>query len=317
MESKNTKSWALKLVRDCIAMEGEKRPELQWINEKHEMIRKKYGLKSKKDTDKFLYERMYAKVPRKESEYLKFRYWRTGKCLPSNREQCFLYGRALELSEEDMCFLFQAYYDRNFGQSANGILDVEDIEERRKKQIYLQMLRGRYLENIPDSRLRALNIPKGKQEHYYRHLYFVDACSYIYTTQEINWNVLRRHIVSTCYESELTRLMRFQGEIPRKTMIRHLLLLGLPDMTLEKMNEQLIFFGYLPLREDHTLTGGEYLDWLLIQLLKKYEEIRLQNPADDEESVSWFRKVCRIMDEYFVKMNKPRLRFMYFKALDL
>lgn len=111
--------------------------------------------------------------------------------------------------------------------------------------------------------------------------------------------------------------MRFQGEIPRKTMIRHLLLLGLPDMTLEKMNEQLIFFGYLPLREDHTLTGGEYLDWLLIQLLKKYEEIRLQNPADDEESVSWFRKVCRIMDEYFVKMNKPRLRFMYFKALDL
>lgn len=317
MESKNTKSWALKLAKECIAMEGERRPELEWINEKHEKIRKKYGLKSKKDTDKFLYERMYDRVPRKESEYLKFRYWRTGKCLPSNREQCFLYGRALELLGEDMQFLFQAYYDRNFRQSENGVPDTEDLERYHEKQIYLQTLRERYLEGISDSRLWELNIQKGKQKHHYRHLYFVDACSYIYTTQEINRNILKSHIVSTCYESELTRLMRFQGEIPRKTMIRHLLILGLSDMTLEKMNEQLVFFGYLPLQEGHTLAGGEYLDWLLIQLLKKYEEIRIQSPDGGEEGVIWFRKVCRIMDEYFVKVNKPRLRFMHFKALDL
>lgn len=317
MESKNTKGWALKLVRECIAMEGEKRPELQWLNEKYEKFRKKYGLRNKKAADRFLYERMYGKVPQKETEYLKLRYWRTGNCLPGNREQCFLYGRALELSGEDMRFLLCGYYDRNFGQSENDIFMEEDLESHCKKQIYLQMLRKKYLERIPNARLWALNIPKEKMEHYYRHLYFVDACSYIYTKQEIDWNVLRRHIVSTCYESEFKRLMCFQGEIPRKTMIRHLLILGLPDMTLEKMNEQLAFFGYLPLQEDHTLTGGEYLDWLLIQLLKKYEAIRIENIGEDDKSVSWFQKACRILDKYFVEMNKPRLRFMFFKALDL
>ena len=37
---------------------------------------------------------------------------------------------------------------------------------------------------------------------------------------------------------------------------------------------QLSFFGYLPLTPDHTLTGGEYLDRLLLGILSAYEDLK-------------------------------------------
>ena len=52
-----------------------------------------------------MYERMYGRAPKKDSEVLKLRYWRTGKCMPGNREHCLLFGKALELSETEMEFV--------------------------------------------------------------------------------------------------------------------------------------------------------------------------------------------------------------------
>ncbi|MCI9454402.1 MAG: hypothetical protein HFG83_11355 [Dorea sp.] len=40
-----------------------------------------------------------------------------------------------------------------------------------------------------------------------------------------------------------------KNKIPRKVFIRHLLILGLPELTLEKLDGQLQFFGYLGLDE--------------------------------------------------------------------
>ena len=98
-------------------------------------------------------------------------------------------------------------------------------------------------------------------------------------------------------------------------MLRHLIIFDLPHLTLEKLNRQLEFFGYLPLCEEHTMTGGERLDWLLIRLIKLYEEACAGK--EEKECLAWFREACRILDRFFVESGKQRMRFMYFKSLDL
>ena len=107
--------------------------------------------------------------------------------------------------------------------------------------------------------------------------------------------------------------MQLRGEIPRKVFIRHLLILGLPELTLEKLDEQLQFFGYLGIDEEHTMVRGERLDWLLIRIFEMYEE--LLGKYEREVCLRWFQKTCRMLDRVFREEGHPRLRFMYFKAL--
>lgn len=108
-----TSEQILDLARECISLSSRERTELQWLKARYENIQNKYHFKTRHETDLFLYEKMYGRNPDKSSELLKIRYWRTGKHTPLNREQCLLFGKALELSPEDMRFLIQGYYDRS------------------------------------------------------------------------------------------------------------------------------------------------------------------------------------------------------------
>ena len=126
---------------------------------------------------------------------------------------------------------------------------------------------------------------------------------------------LRKHITSTRYDSELRRQMRLQGEIPRRTMLRYLIILNGPAICLESVNEQLDLLGYLPLGREHTMTGGERLDALVIRLLESYREI--YDPLCPGDSHAWLQKMCRRLDAFFAEQGKPRMRFMHFKALEL
>ena len=103
------------------------------------------------------------------------------------------------------------------------------------------------------------------------------------------------------------KLFRFTDNYPNTQ--------GLPDITLKQLNEQLSFFGFLPLTESHTLVSGEYQDWLLIQLFQLYE--KKCHSFSKEEKLLWFQNACRILDHYFIRTGHPKLRFMHFKALDL
>ena len=303
----------LTLAKACIHLNIQDRSELKWLQSHHMHIQKKYHLKNKQDTDLFLYNRMYGHAPKKPSEVLKLRYWRTGRYTPVNREQCVLLGKALELSSEEYTYLLQNYYDR--------CLDVYDADSAStepghlEKQQYIRQLSDAYLQKVPSERIMHLNIPKGNLRSYLRHLYFTDAFHYIYSTVHPDSDILTRHITSTSYESEFTRQLKLLGEIPRKTMLRHLIIFDLPELTLEKINEQLSLLGYLPLCEEHTLVSGEHLDWLLIRLIRMYEEICTQETP--ETCLAWFQNACRTLDRFFIDSEKPRLRFMYFKALDL
>lgn len=296
----------------CILLGAKERPELGWLKKRHEQIQKKYKFKSKLETDAFLYYRMYGHAPNKVSDTLKLRYWRTGKYTPGNRTQCLLYGNALELSESEKNYLIQNYYDRNLNVYTSQNLETSRLYYARRE--CLNTLTASYLAKLSEGRCKSLNIPNGQEGHYLRHLYFTDAFQYVHIP-DITTETLEKHITSTRYDSEFTRQMKLLGEIPRKTMIRHLLILGLPDITLEKMNELLMHFGYLPLTRSHSMIGGERLDDLLIHLFQLYQE--KCSCLSPDEQLAWFQEACRILDAYFIETKNPRLRFMYFKALNL
>lgn len=296
----------------CIRLGEEERPELTWIKKKHKQIQQIHHLKNKTQTDQLLYEHMYGQPPLKASDTLKLRYWRTGRCTPSNREQCLLFGAALELTEPDMHYLIQQYYDRSL--TVYSAENAADDSTYHKKCDQIKSLTSSYLSRISSQCLANLHIPEEQRAHYLRHLYFTEAFDYVHMP-EISRKLLAKHITSARYDSELTRQLKLLGEIPRKTMIRHLLILGLPEITLEKMNQHLQSLGYLPLTEGHSMTGGERLDWLLIHLFKLYEKECADLSANDR--LRWFQQAARILDAHFTSAGVPRLRFMYFKALSL
>lgn len=302
-----------KLAETCISLGKSARPELLWLKSRYDHVRSRYHLRNKTETDKFLYERMYGSAPERESEYLKIRYWRTGKYMPGNRNQCMLFGKALDLSEADMEFLIQQYCDR--GIEAYDPAVCRGDRSYRERIKYLKEIIEAYLRNMPKQRLEKLHIPERKTEVFLRHLYFTDALYYVAAPGEISQEVISKHITSLRYESEFSRQMRLYGEIPRRVFIRHMLIMGMPDMTLDRLNEQLEFFGYLALDEEHTMVRGERLDWLLIRLMGMYEEMRCKK--GDEDAFLWFQKACRTLDAVFRKEGCPKLRFMHFKALDL
>ena len=291
------------------------RPEVKWLQEKFAGIMKRYGLNSRKETDILIYERMYGRQPERTSEYLKVRYWRTGRYTPANRSVCLNLAQALELSQDETKFLLQGYYDccdTFYPDSESAAKTGEDYLSRYE---YMKELIRTYLRRIPEETMRKLRIDPEERAHYFRHLYFTDAFHYISLQQPLNPEVFRKHITSTRYDSELRRQIKLEGEVPRRTMLRHLLLLNAPDLSVEKISGQLAFFGYLPLDKNHTLTGGEYLDRLVLSLLELYEGI--YDPEKPAAGLLWFQEACRTLDEYFAERNCPKMRFMHFKALEL
>lgn len=300
-----------RLARECMGLECAERPEVQWLKGKYREFMRREGIGGKEEADRRIYERMYGAAPVKQQDILKIRYWRTGRHLPVNHGQCVAFGKALGLEGEDMRYLLQGYYD--------GCDEVHQEEPADRRAVYwtrrraMQRLVDRYLRGISQSRLEQMNIARGALEHSMRHLYYTDALNYVCKGLSEGEGYLKSHITSMNYDSELGRNMKLLGAIPRKTMIRHLIILGAPALSLEWMNRQLKAFGYLELQEQHTLRCGERLDWLLIRLLDRYEAFREGHTA--QECSLWLQRRCSQLDGCFASEGRSRLRFMYFKSL--
>ena len=93
------------LAEECCRLGEEDRPETLWLKTVYDRFRKESRLGRKSEADSLLYNRMYSRPPRTESEVLKIRYWRTGRHIPGNRSQCAAFGRALGLSEAEQTYL--------------------------------------------------------------------------------------------------------------------------------------------------------------------------------------------------------------------
>lgn len=311
MKETNRTEGMERLAAQCMELGGGERPEMVWLKARYLEFMRREGIRGKEEADRCLYERMYGKAPQKQQDILKIRYWRTGRHLPVSHDQCAAFGRALGLDREEMRYLLQGYYD-----SCDTIFEEEPEDIRSvywTRRAALKQLTEGYLQGIPRERLEKLRIGDGSLEHSIRHLYYTDACEYVHSGSAESRKYLYRHITSVAYDSEFSRSMRLLGVIPRKTMIRHLLILGMPRIGVEWLNEQLARLGYLELQEQHTLRSGERMDWLLIRLLCGYEEYR--QGRTEAECRQWMREKCRALDTFFEKEGRRRLRFMYFKAL--
>lgn len=307
----NTEEEMTGLAIECMGLGGRERPEVQWLKEKYREFMRREGIVGKEEGDRCIYRKMYGEMPVKQQDILKIRYWRTGRHLPVNHRQCVAFGRALGLDGEDMRYLLQGYYDGCDEVHEQEPADMQSVYWKRRRSMH-RLVEG-YLRGISQSRLEQMNINRGALEHSMRHLYYTEALSYIGREPWERERYLKSHITSVNYDSELGRNMKLLGAIPRKTMIRHLIILGMPALSLEWMNRQLKAFGYLELQEQHTLRSGERLDWLLIRLLDRYEAFRKGHTI--QECRIWLQKRCGLLDACFAAEGRNRLRFMYFKSL--
>lgn len=299
------------LAESCMEASKKTRPELLRLKELYEKKRKEYGL-SKAEMDCLIYERMHKKAPSGPNDILCIRYWRTGHHVPINRNVCLAFGQALELSSEGLAWLLNAYLDKSLDIYAETPPENDPVYRARRNR--LAELAEIYLTRTALTPLQdtAGNIPRSRKSDL-RHLYYTDALQYIHQT-DFPVSFRENHIYSIRYDAELQRSLKLSGEIPRKTMLRHLVILGFPFLSLSWLNEQLSFFGYLPLTENHTLTGGEYLDRLLIGLIREYEQ--LCNKESSQQAGYWFRCCCRELDALFLQKGQRAFRFMYFKSLE-
>lgn len=170
--------------------------------------------------------------------------------------------------ENEMRSLFQRYYDRT---DISWLAEPETSDrvywERRNR---MEDLQKEYLTKTNPDRFFHRSVTNGKQKENFRHLYYVDAGRYTLLGDQSDY--LER-AASMSYHTELKRIMLLFGEIPRKTMIRHIIILCAPYLSAERLNENLKAFGYQPLDENHTQIDGTHLDWLLIRILKIYADL--------------------------------------------
>ncbi|MEE1030847.1 MAG: hypothetical protein U0L12_01760 [Ruminococcus sp.] len=300
------KTVLIRYAQEAIQLSAKEREEVKWLKERYECFRKEMGSMSKQETDNFIYEKMYGISPEKLSDTLKIRYWRTGHHVPNNREILISFAQALNLTKEEKRYLIRAYYDK-----ADLIFSNEDISPvYHERKLLMEKMVQEYFFKAHPERLYHVNVSPDQIEKNLRHLYYTDARRYINSPEH---KPAKSHMASVNYGTELSRNIKLIGEISRTTMIRHVIILGIPFISKDIVNQRLLQFGFLPLTEEHSLTGGERLDWLLIRFLELYEsKCRGKDPL---ECAIWFQKASRILDEYFYMEKREAFRFMYFKSL--
>ncbi len=299
----------IQLASEEPSQKNHNRPEIKWLDTQYAALLKQKRFSSRHKADEYLFQQIYGKNALSETELLKIRYWRTGQHLPVNYETCLALGRALELDENAMRYLLQGYFDNCDRQFET--ISEDPVYLRRKH--YMEDLVRRYFSNIPAERLHSLRGRSKNIRQYLRHLYYTDAMSYVGQSRHASKAAPPGHLVSCSYDSELNRTLQLLGNVPRKTILRHLILLGMPDISLEWLNQSLSVLGYLPLEETHTLKTGERLDAILIRLMELYDSVREEMTPD--EARLWMQQCCQALDRTFIQTGKKNLRFMHFKAL--
>lgn len=301
-----------KLAESVFARETKRRPEAQWIQGQAERMAQDWGISGRGETDRLIFEKMYARIPA-QKDTVKIRYWRTGRHLPTGREEALLFAGVLGMGQKETLYFLQACMEKS-DMIFEEPPDPEDgrFALYRERTALMEGMISEYIAQIPPSRIIQLNIPYERLAAYARHLYCMDAvcATALYGKGKRN---LKTHFSSVNYESEFLRIRRLLGEIPRRTMLRHIFLLGIPYLNRRLIDERLVGLGYLPLTEGHTGTGGELLDDLIIGFLGLYEE----SCAGQEPLVcrEWLLSKLCTLDCYLRDAGKEKYRFLHFRSL--
>lgn len=304
----------IRLARAVISREPKCRPETKWIQQQVNKLIESQGIGSRSETDRLIYERMYAKVP-EPKDMVKLRYWRTGHHLPSGRKEALMYAGALGLDRQETAYFLQACMEKS-----DWVFEEPPDREAEHGRLYeerislMETMLSEYIDQVPPMRIIQLNIPYEKLVTYMRHLYCIDAldatalCCGDYKRQ-----IVENHFSSMNYESEFLRIRRLLGEIPRKVMLRHIFLLGIPYLNRRLVDERLCRLGYLPLTEGHTSVRGAVVDDLVIGLLSLYQEDC--TGLDPLQCRQWMLERLGVLDQYLRDSGNEAYRFIYFRSL--
>ncbi len=299
-------------ISEIIADIGKKRfcvrPENEWLQDKYNRYRHtietEEGKKlTKTQIDERLYQELYHTAPLKYSQITKIRYWRSGIHFPGNFEEAFGFARALRLSEEEIRYFFQVYLEQNY---------FPDEKKREEARALLDSLKIEFQQKIHPSELLRYGIREQDISRSFRMLYFEMASGYVNlssTTKEGRLNPQE----SASFGSELMRIQKMKGHFSRKTLIRHLIILGSPFVSVEQMNVWLEILGCAPLQEAHTTASGYRQDLLVIRALELYEQTA--RGLEPQEGKILLRRILSEMDRTLRRTDMQELCFMYFKAL--
>ncbi len=296
-----------RLLLDCAARkEDSARPEILWLAGKYNRFCEKYSLSGRKSADELIYRRMYGREPKKSSA-LKIRYWRTGHYTPKTREDIHAFCRAIELDEGESLYFLQHVCMR-----CDRAFTEEDIPSKiyQERRSLMEEMVFDYLKIIHPGLIisRDWN-PAGLDKHF-RQLYYADACRYTDCADAGNGMPGEFNIN---YASELRRSRLLLGEIPRRTILRHIFVLCAPFLSESIVSGKLSGLGYAPLHAGNTEISGEHLDRLVLGILKLYRQRCMGKHPED--CLCWLRTTLRAMDRLCREKQLHSLRFMFFRAL--
>lgn len=250
---------------------------------------------------------MFHQPPSSATQLLRIRYWRTGLHRPQSREQCVLLGQALELSPEDMTWLLQYYYD-----SADLAFSADDAADPvyQERTALLQALAEEYMWKVPPHQLMRYRIPLQDPAKYVRHYFYRDAMEYIHITPKMAGQV---HLESANFGGEFKKTIGLIGTVSRAAILRLLIVMNAPFLSVSMINEQLTHLGYAPLTPGHTNRSGTLIDDFVLLLLGAYEKHCLS--ASPDEALHWLKQVSRSLDRRAQENDRSDLRIFYFKSM--
>ena len=285
----------------------DRRAEDLWVEERCRLFREANGLRSRGDGDELLAQRIQA-LQSEESpspdpssgaeeaggrfSAVTVRYWRTGRHYPKNRASCEAFGQALGLGEADRHYLMTAWADRP--DRCFRPADAGD-PVREARHALLRKLQQEFLDKQRPEELLAMCAPGTRPQENLRYIYCRQAIQYLGSHVRRGMSELRAHVDTRSYEPQFTREMALAGEVSRSAMIRHLLILGIPFVSRQRMQDWLALLGYMPLRRDHRLPGGAAMDLFVLDLLDEYE--RACTGRDPVWCTEWFRQASSLLDD--------------------
>lgn len=298
------------IIEECMCRGMQKKKR---VSPYFEAYQKRHGIKSVYELDRVIFVKMYGREPL-QNEIQKVRFWRLCQHLPKSREEGMLLGQALELTGEEMeKFLCEELYiEKNIG--------------RKKRAEVLGALFQEYLCQITGERLEMLHILPGEQKKNRRHIFFADAIDCIAMESSLIPLIYARHSYSRNFNSEFHKYFQEAADISRENIIRVLIILLLPDLDGDVLNQWLQKLGYAPLNPQRVWKG--YIDYGILRMLELCSEGRTGNRKYDKEKMKrilaeYDREVLRqikLLDKGDSIDNKKRkvlknLRFMKFRSI--
>lgn len=308
MKNQELERKILEIITNIRENKVQVRPERMWLLDKYERFKQEQEIRegrslTKTQTDERLYKELYHAAPLKYSQITKIRYWRSGTHFPGNYEEALGFAKALGLDEEEIWYFFQVYLEQNY---------FADEKKHKAAIQLLDSLKTEFQQKIHPSEILRYGVRERNLSRCFRMLYFEKAAGYVNLTSVTKEGRLNPQ-ESASFGSELMRIQKMQGHFSRKTLLRHLLILGSPFVSVEQMNIWLEALGCATLQESHITVSGYPQDLLLIKILKLYE--KAAGGLEPQKGRLLLRCILAEMDRTLRKQGMQELCFMYFKAL--